>query len=68
MAAAVKLAAFGALLRIMYVAFGGARWDWRPAFWIIAVLTMLVGVILALTQNDVKRMLAPPPSPMPGSC
>ncbi len=58
MAAAVKLAAFGALLRIMYVAFGGARWDWRPAFWIIAVLTMLVGVILALTQNDVKRMLA----------
>lgn len=58
MAAAVKFSAFGALLRIMYVAFGGARWDWRPAFWVIAVLTMLVGVILALTQNDVKRMLA----------
>jgi NADH-quinone oxidoreductase subunit N len=58
MAAAVKFSAFGALLRIMYVAFGGARWDWRPAFWVIAVLTMLIGVILALTQNDVKRMLA----------
>lgn len=58
MAAAVKLAAFGALLRIMYVALGGARWDWRPAFWVVAILTMFVGVILALTQNDVKRMLA----------
>ena len=58
MAAAVKFAAFGALLRIMYVAFGGARWDWRPAFWIVAILTMLIGVVLALTQNDVKRMLA----------
>lgn len=58
MAAAVKLAGFGALLRVFYVAFGASRWDWRPAFWIIAILTMFVGVILALTQNDVKRMLA----------
>lgn len=58
MAACVKVAAFGALLRIMYVALGGVRWDWRPMMWIIAILTMLVGAILALTQNDVKRMLA----------
>ena len=58
MAAAVKLAGFGGLLRVFYVALGGSRWDWRPAFWIIAILTMFVGVILALTQNDMKRMLA----------
>lgn len=58
MAAAVKVAAFGALLRLFFVAFGNSNWDWRPAFWIVAVLTMMVGVILALTQNDVKRILA----------
>ena len=29
MAACTKVAAFGALLRLFYVAFGGARWDWR---------------------------------------
>ncbi len=58
MAAAVKLAGFGALLRLFYVAFGASKWDWRPAFWLIAILTMFVGVIFALTQTDVKRMLA----------
>ncbi len=58
MAACVKVAAFGAMLRIMYVALGGLRWDWRPVFWVIAILTMLVGVIIALTQTDVKRMMA----------
>lgn len=58
MAAGVKVAAFGALLRIMYVALGGLRWDWRPMFWVIAILTMFVGSIIALTQTDVKRMMA----------
>ena len=58
MASCVKVAAFGAMLRIMYVALGGVRWDWRPMFWVIAILTMFVGSIIALTQTDVKRMLA----------
>jgi NADH-quinone oxidoreductase subunit N len=58
MAAGVKLAAFGALLRIFYVAFGGLRTDWQPLFWAIAIITMLLGVVFALTQTDVKRMLA----------
>jgi NADH-quinone oxidoreductase subunit N len=58
MAAATKVAAFGALLRLFYVAFGAARWDWRPMFWVIAILTMVVGSILALSQTDVKRLLA----------
>ncbi|NDA59034.1 MAG: NADH-quinone oxidoreductase subunit NuoN [Actinobacteria bacterium] len=58
MAATVKIAAFGALLRILYVAFGGVRWDWEPIIWIIATLTMLVGSILAVVQSDIKRMLA----------
>jgi NADH-quinone oxidoreductase subunit N len=58
MAACTKVAAFGALLRLFYVAFGGARWDWTMMIGIVAVLTMLVGCILAITQSDIKRMLA----------
>lgn len=58
MAACTKVAAFGALLRIFYVGFGSARFDWTPMIWIVAVVTMVVGGVLALTQTDVKRMLA----------
>jgi NADH-quinone oxidoreductase subunit N len=58
MAACTKVAAFGALLRILYVAFGGLRFDWRPMMYVIAIITMFVGVVLALTQTDIKRMLA----------
>ena len=58
MAACTKVAAFGALLRLFYVAFGPARWDWTLMIGIVAVLTMLVGCILAITQSDIKRMLA----------
>jgi NADH-quinone oxidoreductase subunit N len=58
MAAATKAAAFGAFLRLFYVAFPGLRWDWRPVMWGVAILTMVVGAILAVTQQDVKRLLA----------
>jgi len=58
MAACTKVAAFGAMLRLFYVALGAYRWDWRPVFWVVAILTMLVGSILAITQTDIKRMLA----------
>jgi NADH-quinone oxidoreductase subunit N len=58
MAASTKIAAFGALLRLFYVAFGGARWDWTPMIWVVAILTMVVGSVVALAQTDVKRLLA----------
>ncbi|STZ57538.1 NADH dehydrogenase subunit N [Mycolicibacterium tokaiense] len=58
MAAATKVAAFGAMLRIFYVALPELRDDWRPMMWAIAILTMVVGTITAVTQTDVKRMLA----------
>jgi len=58
MAGAVKVAAFGGLLRVFYVAFGALVWDWRPLIWIIAGLTMIVGSVIALSQSDFKRMLA----------
>jgi NADH-quinone oxidoreductase subunit N len=58
MAACTKIAAFGALLRLLYVAFGSDRWTWQPMLWVVAVLTMVVGAVLAVVQTDVKRMLA----------
>jgi NADH-quinone oxidoreductase subunit N len=58
MAACTKVAAFGALLRLFYVGLGGLRWDWRPMMWGVAILTMVVGSVVALTQTDVKRLLA----------
>jgi proton-translocating NADH-quinone oxidoreductase chain N len=58
MASCVVVSAFGALLRVFYVAFGNLTWDWRPALWAIAIATMVVGAIIAVTQTDVKRLLA----------
>ena len=58
MAACTKVAAFGALLRIAYVALPGVRWDWQPAIWVVAAVTMLLGSVVAIVQADVKRMLA----------
>ncbi|MDI6412415.1 NADH-quinone oxidoreductase subunit NuoN [Streptomyces albus] len=58
MAAATKVAAFGALLRLLYVVLPGLSWDWRPVMWGVAILTMLAGAVVAITQTDVKRLLA----------
>ena len=58
MAACTKISAFGALLRVLYVGFGSTQWDWQPMFWAVAVITMVIGGVLAITQTDVKRMLA----------
>lgn len=58
MAACTKIAAFGAMLRLFYVAFYPDRWTFTPVLWGVAVLTMLVGSVVAVVQTDVKRMLA----------
>jgi NADH-quinone oxidoreductase subunit N len=58
MAAATKVAAFGALLRVVYVALPPLHDQWRPVLWTISILTMAVGTITAVNQADVKRMLA----------
>ena len=58
MAAATKVAAFGAILRIFYVAFANAEWQWRPALILISIVTMVFGSVVAISQRDVKRMLA----------
>ena len=58
MAAATKAAAFAAILRLFVGAFNVYRVDWRPAVWVLATLSLLVGSIAAVVQTDVKRMLA----------
>jgi NADH-quinone oxidoreductase subunit N len=58
MAAGAKAAGFAALLRIFVSTFGLERLDWQPIVWAMAVLTLLVGSVLALVQTDIKRMLA----------
>ncbi|PQM47448.1 NADH-quinone oxidoreductase subunit N [Mycobacterium talmoniae] len=58
MAAATKVAAFGALLRVVYVALPALHDQWRPVLWMISMLTMVIATIAAVNQTDVKRMLA----------
>jgi len=58
MAAATKVAAFGALLRVFYVALPPLHDQWRPVLWAISILTMTVATVTAVNQTDVKRLLA----------
>jgi len=58
MAACTKVAAFGAILRIFYIGFAEVETLWRPIITVIAILTMLLGSVVAIAQRDVKRMLA----------
>ena len=58
MGACTKVAAFGAILRLLYVGFGTDEWTWRPLVYGIAIVSMIVGSVLGLTQTDLKRMLA----------
>jgi NADH-quinone oxidoreductase subunit N len=58
MASGVKTAGFAGMLRVFVVAFDQYASQWQPAVYAIAVLTLLVGAVLALVQRDVKRMLA----------
>lgn len=56
MSAATKVAAFGAMIRLFAVAFHAS--DLKPMLWLVAIVTMVVGTVVAVVQNDVKRMLA----------
>ncbi|MEP6851286.1 MAG: NADH-quinone oxidoreductase subunit NuoN [bacterium] len=58
MASCTKIAAFGALARVLYVGFYAAQWNWRPVIWGVAIASMVVGAVFGLTQTDVKRILA----------
>jgi NADH-quinone oxidoreductase subunit N len=55
---APKAAAFALLLRVVYEMFPNLRSIWAPLLWVVAVLSMTVGNLAALRQQNVKRMLA----------
>jgi NADH-quinone oxidoreductase subunit N len=55
---APKAAAFALLLRVVYEIFPHLRSLWAPLLWVVAVLSMTVGNLAALRQQNVKRMLA----------
>jgi NADH-quinone oxidoreductase subunit N len=58
MSAATKVAAFFALARVLNVAMQPLQWDWTPAVWVLAAVSIVVGSVLAIAQRDIKRMLA----------
>ncbi|WP_460495790.1 NADH-quinone oxidoreductase subunit NuoN [Glycomyces tarimensis] len=58
MAGCVKVAAFGGLLRVFNVGLESSAWDWHTILVVIAVATMIGGAIFAVTQRNIKRLLA----------
>jgi NADH-quinone oxidoreductase subunit N len=58
MAAGVKAAAFGALLRVFDSALPALASQWQPLVAVLAIVTMVVGNLAALAQSNLKRMLA----------
>ncbi|MBI4477595.1 MAG: NADH-quinone oxidoreductase subunit N, partial [Acidobacteria bacterium] len=53
-----KAASFAMLLRIFLEGLPAMSADWRLLFYVMSVLTMTVGNVAALTQSNLKRMLA----------
>ena len=58
MASAAKVAGFAAMMRVLFWAVPQFRDDYRPVIWVIAVLTLVIGAVMAVVQTNVKRMLA----------
>ncbi len=58
MAGVAKAAGFAGLLRVLTQALITQQANWRPIIWLMAVLTLVVGSVLAIAQKDLKRMLA----------
>jgi len=58
MATGVKAAGFSALVRVFFSALPGFRPDWTSIMWLLSVATMTVGNIVAISQSNIKRMLA----------
>jgi NADH-quinone oxidoreductase subunit N len=58
MASGAKIAGFAALLRVFATAFPSLAVDITPVLWVISALTMIVGNLIAISQSDIKRMLA----------
>ena len=55
---ASKAAGFVALVVLLYTAFPLAQDIWQPFIWVLSALTMTIGNVLALKQNNIVRMIA----------
>jgi NADH-quinone oxidoreductase subunit N len=53
-----KKTGVSALMRILMIAFFVAKTEWAPLIAGVAILTMVIGNVLALAQKDIMRMLA----------
>jgi len=58
MSVCTKVAAVAGLVRLLYACLGGLVWTWAPILAGVAILTMVVGAVVAINQTDVKRILA----------
>ncbi|MCK5680018.1 NADH-quinone oxidoreductase subunit N [bacterium] len=58
MATGVKAAAFAALIRVFFVGFAPLQADWTTIMWVAALFTMTIGNLVAISQTNIKRMLA----------
>jgi NADH-quinone oxidoreductase subunit N len=58
MSSGAKIAGFAALLRVFVTAFPSLSVDITTILWVLAALTMIVGNIIAISQSNIKRMLA----------
>ncbi|MBV9661624.1 MAG: NADH-quinone oxidoreductase subunit N [Acidimicrobiales bacterium] len=58
MAAVAKAAGFAGLFRVLTQALGTQQANWRPIIWLMAVLTLGIGSVMAIAQKDLKRMMA----------
>ena len=58
MAGAAELAGMAVLVRVYLLALPGLQLDWSLLFWVMAVLTMTIGNLVAIAQANIKRMLA----------
>ena len=58
MSAGPKAAGFAVFFRVLHAALGDLSGNWSQAIWVLAALTMTVGNLGALSQRNIKRMLA----------
>jgi NADH-quinone oxidoreductase subunit N len=58
MAGAAELAGAAVLVRVFWLALPGLQMDWSLLLWVLAVLTMTIGNLVAILQTNIKRMLA----------
>jgi len=58
MAAMAKVGGFAALLRVFVSTFPSLASSWQPIVWVMAIVTLVFGAVVAIVQSDAKRMLA----------